>query len=107
MGVFDAVEGEEEAAAAVGSGGEEVFEGEEGALAEVGYDALVGLGLGGAVELVAGFDRDADTGGAGEGGEALELGVATLPGDGDAVDAAGAGANGFFDRVKPVENFHR
>jgi hypothetical protein len=71
VGVFDAVEGEEETAAAVGSGGEEVFDGEESALAEVGYNPLVGLGFGGAAELVTGLDRYPDASGAGERRDAI------------------------------------
>jgi hypothetical protein len=78
--VFDAVEGEEEAVVLGegGRGGEEVFDGEEGALADEGERALVGVGAGEAGELVAGFEGDADAGGAAGEGELVQAGIAGL-----------------------------
>ena len=65
MGVFDAIEREEEAVAAGADGSvEQVFECEEFALAQEGDDALVGVGLAVAGELVAGLGGDADAFGA-------------------------------------------
>jgi hypothetical protein len=106
VGVFDPVEGEEEAGPASCIGNEEVLDGEECPLAQVGDDALVRLGFGDAGELVARFDSDADAGGAGEGGEAIKLGIAALAGDGDAVETTGAGPDGLFNGVEAIENFH-
>ncbi len=106
VGVFDAVEGEEEAVLAVGFGSEEVFDGEELALADDGEDALVGVGAGEAGELVAGLDGDADFGGAAELDEAFEAFVAALAGYADVIELAGAGADGLLDWVEAVENFH-
>ena len=66
VGVFYAVEGQEElAAGGAGWGLEEVFEGQEFAFADEGYDALVGVGLAVAGELVAGLGGDANAFGAG------------------------------------------
>ena len=107
VGVFDAVEGEEEAVLAVlRFGGEEVFDGEELALADDGEDALMGVGAGEAGELVAGLDGDADFGGAAELDEAFEAFVAALAGYADVIELAGAGADGLLDWVEAVENFH-
>lgn len=66
----------------------------------------MGVGFCGAGELIAGLDGDADSGGTREGGDAVQLGVAALACDGDAVEAAGSGSNGLFNRVEAVENFH-
>jgi hypothetical protein len=61
VGVFDAVEGEEEVEPGGPDGGvEKVFQREEGALLEEGDDALVCVGFGKAGELVAGLGGDAD-----------------------------------------------
>ncbi len=82
VGVFDAVEGEEEAVCSpVFFRGEQVFDGEEGALADHGEGALVGVGAGEAGELVAGFEGDADAGGAAEFGQALQAFVSALAGE--------------------------
>ena len=127
--VLDAVEGEEEAVGGVnlcavcgcilrngfrlgfgrrlGCGGEEVFDGEEGALADEGDGPLVGVGAGEAGELVAGFEGEADVGVAAKLGEALQAGVAALAGEQDAVQPARAGADRLLDRVQAVKNFHR
>jgi hypothetical protein len=67
----------------------------------------VRLGFGDAGELIAGLNRDADSGGAGEGGDAVELGVAALAGDGDAVETTGTGPDGLFNGMEAVENFHK
>ena len=85
---------------------EEVFDGEELALADDGEDALMGVGAGEAGELVAGLDGDADFGGAAEFDEAFEAVVAALAGDADVIELAGAGADGLLDWVEAVENFH-
>lgn len=106
VGVFQAVEGEEEAMVAVSGGDEEVFNGEECPFAKIGDDALMRLGLGNARELIAGFYRDADASGTSQGGEAIELCIATLAGDGDAVEATRTSPDGLFDRMQAVKNFH-
>jgi hypothetical protein len=107
VGVFYAVEREEELVA--GGGLEQVFEGEELALAEEGYDALVGVGAAVAGELVAGFGGDADAFGAGEVEDRVHARVAagfTLSGYADVVERAGAGAEGLLDGVQAVQNIH-
>ena len=101
VGVFDAVEGEEEAVAGgVGGSGEEVFEREELALlalANEGDDALMHVSAGVVGEPVAWLGGDADVGGAGELGDAGEFGVAALAREDDVVDGGCAGAQRFFD----------
>jgi hypothetical protein len=87
-------------------GGEKVFNGEEFALADDGEDALVGIGAGEAGELVAGFDGDADAGGAAELGEAFELLISTLAGDADVIELAGTGTDSLLDWMEAVQNFH-
>jgi hypothetical protein len=104
--VFYAVEGKEEAVLAVFFGGEEVFDGEEFALADDGEDALVGIGAGEAGELVAGLDGDADVGGAAKFDDAFETFVATFAGYADVVELAGTGADGLLDGMEAVQNFH-
>ena len=107
VGVFYAVEGEEEFIA--GGGLEKVFEGQEFALAEEGYDALVGVGAAVAGELVAGLGGDADAFGAGEFENRVHARVAAgfaLAGYADVVERAGAGAEGLLDRVQAVQNIH-
>ena len=106
--VFDAIEGKKKAVMAVGGGGEEVFDGEEFALADDGENALVGVGAGEAGELVAWFEGDTDAGGAAEVDEALEAvvkfapGVTSLAGDADVFELACAGADGLLDGVEAV-----
>ncbi len=106
VGVFYAVEGEEEAVLAVLFGGEEVFDGEEFALADDGEDALMGVGAGEAGELIAGLDGDADASGAAEFDHALEAFVSAFAGDADVIELAGTGADGLLDRMEAVQNFH-
>ncbi len=106
VGIFDAVEGEEEAVLAVLFGGEEVFDGEEPALADDGDDALMGVGAGEAGELVTGLDGEADVGVTAELGYAFETLVATLAGDADVIERAGTGADGLLDGVEAEQNFH-
>ena len=109
MGVFYAVEGEKEAAVGAGGRIEEVFEGEEFALADEGYDALVGVGLAVAGELVAGLGADANAFGAGELEDGVDAGVAAgfaLASYAEVVEGSGAGAEGLLDRVQAVQNIH-
>ena len=110
VGVFDAVECQEEAITGGADGCvEEVFEREEFAFAEEGDDALVVVGAGVAGELVAGFRRDTDAGGAGGFEDAFETRVAAgfaLAGDADVVDLSCSGAESLFDGVEAVQNIH-
>ncbi len=109
VGVFDAVEREKEAAGGAGGGVEKVFQGEEFALTEEGDDALVGVGFAVAGELVAGFGADADAFGAAEFEDRVHARVAAglaLAGDADVVEGSSAGAEGLFDGVQAVQNFH-
>ena len=87
-------------------GSEEVFDGEELALADNGEGALVGVGAGETGELVAGLDGDADAGGAAEFDQALEAFVSAFAGDADVIELAGTGADGLLDGVEAVQNFH-
>lgn len=103
--VFNAVEGEEEAATQFGGSGEKVFEGEEFALAQGGDGSLMGLGAGGAGKLGFVGEGDADAGKFAERGELVQAWCA-VAGDEDVFEAAGTGADGLFDRVEAVENFH-
>jgi hypothetical protein len=106
VGVFHAIEGEEEAVLAVLFGGKEVFDGEEFTLADDGEDALMGVGAGEAGELIAGLDGDADASGAAEFDQALEAFVSTFAGDAYVIELAGTGADGLLDGVEAVQNFH-
>jgi hypothetical protein len=106
VGVFDSVEGKEEAMLAVFFGGEEIFDGEELAFADDGEDALVGVGAGETCELVTRLDGDADASGAAEIDEALEAFVSTFAGDADVIELAGTGADGLLDGMEAVQNFH-
>ena len=85
VGVFNAVERKEEAILAIFFGGEEIFDGEEFALADDSEDALMRVGAGEAGELVAGLDGDPDASGAAELSEAFELLIPTLAGDADVI----------------------
>jgi len=92
-------------AGGAGRGVEEVFEGEELALAEEGDDALVGVGFDVAGELVARLGGDADVGLTAEVEDGLETRVAAgfaLACDADVVDLANAGADGLLDGVEAV-----
>lgn len=90
----------------VGRGNQQVFDGEEGAVAQKGDNSLMGIGFGGASELVAGFECDTDSGGTRQRCDLFEPRVAALAGDGDAVEAAGTGSNGLFNGVEAKKNFH-
>jgi hypothetical protein len=85
---------------------EKVFDGEEPALADDGEDALMGVGLGEPCKLVSGLEGDADIGGTGEGDKGLEFGVSALASHGDVVEATISGANGLFNGMQAIENFH-
>jgi hypothetical protein len=106
VGVLNAVEGEEETVLAFRFWLQEIFDAEKLALFNYCQDALMGVGAGDPGELVAGFERDADACGAAELDEPLEAVIATLAGYADVVERAGTGADGFFDWVKAVQNFH-
>ena len=115
LGVFYAVKGEDETGKARAGGGravarggrvEEVFDGEEFLGADYGDYALVRGSSGELCELLAGFLADADAFLAALGENLLDTGVVALAGDEDMVEAAAAGAQGFFDGVEAVEDFH-
>ena len=80
--------------------------GEEGALANQGDGSLVGVGAADAGEVVAGFERDSDTGGAAEFGEAFQPGIFALAREHDAVQAPRTRPDRLLDRVQAVKNFH-
>lgn len=104
--IFHAIESEEESVMTVGRRDEKILNGEESPLAKIGDDALMGFGFGDTGELIAGFDRDTDASGTGEGGEAIELCITSLASDGDPVEATGAGSDGLFDGMEAIENVH-
>jgi hypothetical protein len=106
VGVFYAVEGEEEVVLAVRLGAHEVFDAEKLAILDDCEDALMGIGSGETGELVAGFERDADTGGAAELYEAFEAVIATFPGYADVIKLARAGSDRLLHWVEAVKNFH-
>ena len=106
VGIFDAVEGEEEVMFAIGFGTHEVFDAEELALFDDGEDALMGVGPGEAGELVAGFDGDADAGSATELDEGVEPVVAALTCYADVVQMTCAGSDCLLHWMKAVKNFH-
>jgi hypothetical protein len=109
VGIFYSVEGEEEASCGARGSIEEVFEGEEFAFADEGDDALVGVGLAVAGELVAGLGADANAFGAGELEDCIEARVAAgfaLASYAEVIERAGAGAEGLFDGVQAVQNIH-
>ena len=106
MGVFNAIEREEEPMVAVCRGHKKIFDGKEGPIAQKGHNSLMCIGFRGARELIARFAGDPNAGRTGQGGDLLEAGVTTLAGDRDAVKTAGTGANGLFDGVEAKENFH-
>jgi hypothetical protein len=101
--IFNAVEGEDKAGF---RSCDEVFGGEEFALTNDGYDALVAGGSGDAGEGIAGFGTDGNFGGAAEVDDGLEPSVVAFLRNADMVEAAGAGAEGLFDGVQAVDNFH-
>ena len=107
VGVFDAVEGEEEAVAAVGRRGEQVFDGEEVALANEGDDALVGVGSGEPGELVAGLERRRGHRRRGRAARRSSLASRRSRAMEMRSSRPGAGADGLLDRVEAVKNFHR
>jgi hypothetical protein len=106
VGVFDAVEGEEETVMSGFGWGEKVLDSEELTLADDGQNALVGIGAGEAGELVAGLEGDADAGFAAEVDEAFEAVVFAFACHADVVQLPGTGADGLLDWVEAVENFH-
>jgi hypothetical protein len=106
VGVLDAVEREEEAMPAFFFSCEEVFDPKKLALFDQRKHPLMSVGAGDAGELVAGFERDANASGAAELDKPLKPLVAAFTGHADVVELAGAGADGLFDRVKAIQNFH-
>jgi hypothetical protein len=108
LGVFDAVKGEDKARLGAD---EDVFQGEELAFADDGYDSLVGSGLGHAGEGVPRFEAGFDAGFVAkvdELGEAMVLlaGTVAFARDAHIIEAAGPGAEGLFDGVQAVKVFH-
>lgn len=67
----------------------------------------MGVCAGEAGELVAGFEGDTDFALAGELNQGVEADIVAVTRYGDVVELAGAGANGLFDGVQAVQNFHR
>ena len=107
--VFDAIEGEEEAVLLRLAllGGEEIFDGEEGSLADHGNGALVGVSAGDSGEVVAGLERDAEASGAAQLGESFEPLIFAVAGKHDAIETARTGSDRLLHGVQAVQNFHR
>ena len=106
LGVFHAVESEQEAGAGgIFRGGDEVFEGEEFAFADEGDDALVTWRFGHAGELVAILKTHANALRAAEIDDALDLlrgaTLLSVAADADMIETAVAGLESFFDGVQP------
>lgn len=112
LGIFDTIEGEDEAGfGTIAGDGEQIFKVEEVALADDGDDALVGCRLGETGEGFAWLGADFDAGLAAEGrdgGQPRVMAAAeALGGDADVIETPGARAQGFFDGVEAVQNLHR
>lgn len=105
LGIFDPVEGEQEAGGGIAGFGDEVFQGEEFAFAHDGNDALVGGGFGHAGELVSIFKTNTNALGSAEIDDALQLlsgaVLLALAADADMIETAIAGPQSFFYRVQP------
>jgi hypothetical protein len=106
VGVFDAVESEEEPVPAGFGWSQKVLDSEELTLADDSQHALVGIGSGEAGKLVPGFEGDADTGSTAEVDEPFEAVVPAVASHADMVELPGTGADGLLDWVEAVENFH-
>lgn len=104
--VLDAIESKEEAVLLVGFGSEQVFDSEESPLHDNGQHALMCVCAGNPGELVARLQSDPNACGAAELNQPLKALIAALTGDAYVIKLASAGANGLFDRVKTVKNFH-
>jgi hypothetical protein len=106
--VFNAVEGEDEAAGAGKRwiGGEQVFDGEEFLGADESNDALMRWSFGEEGELLARLDAGADAGFAAESDDAVEAGVVAFARKQNVVETAPAGSERFLDGMHPVQNFH-
>jgi hypothetical protein len=106
--VFNAVEGQEEAGGGNRAGRlEEVLKGEDFLGTDHGDYTLVALRFGHHRQLLAGFLADADAGLTTKIDQPLKAVVQTLAGYQDVVETALAGLEGFFDRVKAIQNFHK
>lgn len=111
VGVLYPVEGEKKPVAGrAGRGLEQIFEGEELALAQEGDDALVSVGAAVTSELIAWLGGDANAFGTGKGENRIEAWIATcfpLAGHTDVIQRARTGSEGLLNRVQAVQNIHR
>ena len=107
VGVFDAVEKDDETTLAIGGvgGGENVFECGGSAGGGDSDDALMIAGVGKAIELSAVFEADGDAALARELHDFFDAGVLPAFGDEDAVEGV-AGFEGFADGVDAGETVH-
>jgi hypothetical protein len=107
LGVFNAVEGEDQTpAGAVWRGLEEVFNVEELFGADDSDHALVGSGSGHMGELLARLGAYPDAGLAALGDELLHAGVMAFAGNEHVIETAAAGAKRLLNCVDAVENVH-
>ncbi len=104
LGIFNAVEGEDEARG--GDGFQNVLDGEELLGANDGDDSLVSRGVGHVGEGFAGLGAEADFEVAAEGDDGFEAVIAAFAGYQHVIEAAFARFERLFDRVQSVENLH-
>jgi len=88
------------------AGGDDVLYREELALADGGDDSLVSISAGEFGQLVFGLRGDPNAGDAAEFGEGVET-RGTVAGKENVFEPSSAGANGLFNRVEAVKNFHK
>jgi hypothetical protein len=106
MGVFNAVERQEEAVLALLFRSHQVFDTEELPLADDPQDPLVRIRLRQSGKLVAGVECYADACGFAELNDFFQPVVASFAGYADMIEPACPGANRLLYRVKAVKNFH-
>jgi hypothetical protein len=88
------------------AGSQQILDSEELALPNDGQYALMRVSPGESGQLVAGFERYANTGGPAERDQSFQAVVATLPRNADMIKLPGTGTDGLLDRVETVQNFH-
>jgi hypothetical protein len=107
--ILDSIESEQQAGG--GFGGwvrlEEVFDGQKLLRTDQSHDALVGGGLGELGQLLARLLADAEAGLAAEDDQALQALIVPLAGHQNMVEAPTSGLDCLFNRMQPVENFHK
>jgi hypothetical protein len=102
MGVFDAIESEEEPVLSPIARSQKVLNPQEFALPNDCQYALVGIRTGKPGELVPGFERYADTGRSAELDQPFQAVVSTLPCNTDMIELPRTGTDGLLDWMETV-----